>query len=93
MIDSAPPRRSLRPLGRIGRIGIIGFAIGMTTATLLWAGLASGESLPGPPLEASAFQSGAYCLPRSESAGLGGAGFVGAVAAIAFIARRHRDPA
>jgi hypothetical protein len=68
------------------------FATGVVALAFLWAATASGESLPGPPLE-RASEPGAYCLPQGDSAGLGGAGFAGAVTAIAFVARRRRDPA
>lgn len=93
LMDSATPRQPLHRVGRPGRIRRPGVAAWLGAIALLWAGIAAGESLPGPPLQSSASQPGAYCLPRTESAGLGAAGFATAVGAIAIIARRRRDVA
>jgi len=84
----AVPMSSAMPRPRLHRRAVATLAAGLAVTL---AGVASGESLPGPPLEDAAAQPGAYCLPRSDSAGLGSAGFAGAVAAIAFVARRRRD--
>ncbi len=81
-MDSRTPRRSPHRRAPAGFAALLAFFL---------AGVAAGDSLPGPPLASEDPPAGAYCLPRSESAGLGGAGFAGAVAAIAFVARRRRD--
>ena len=62
---------------------------------LLWglaAAPAAGDAIPGPPLDVRADAPGAFCPPRGD-AGLGGVGFAGALAAIAVVARRRREPA
>jgi len=66
------------------------FALGAAFALALSgvAGLASAETIPGPPLPASQSAAGAFC-PLPASAGGSAAGFAAGVAIVAIAARRR----
>jgi hypothetical protein len=86
-------RRPLRAPSRPARLLRRCLALCGAGFLLAAAGVASGETIPGPPLDVPAAEPGAFCAPQSGQGGLGGAGFASAVAAIAFVARRRRDTA